>query len=167
MADERSTPLNQGVDKWLQVTSQGELQTWDGNTTNFYEEGEFTAQFTPQNGSFNSVDYRRNNGVYRKIGNFVCVEGYIDVNSIDTGDASGQLNVALPFTSVSSPIIIYSGSVSRYRGMGGNGISIQINPNTNNARVRKEIEANFTDDDVDPQDLGRNTILSFSLSYKI
>ena len=30
MADERATPLNQGFDKWLQITDGGKLQTWDG-----------------------------------------------------------------------------------------------------------------------------------------
>ena len=30
MADERSTPLNQGTNKWLQITDGGKLQTWDG-----------------------------------------------------------------------------------------------------------------------------------------
>ena len=30
MADERATPLNQGVDKWLQITDGGKLQTWNG-----------------------------------------------------------------------------------------------------------------------------------------
>ena len=30
MADERSTPLNQGTNKWLQITDGGKLQTWNG-----------------------------------------------------------------------------------------------------------------------------------------
>ena len=30
MADERATPLNQGFDKWLQITDGGKLQTWNG-----------------------------------------------------------------------------------------------------------------------------------------
>ena len=30
MADERATPLNQGTNKWLQITDGGKLQTWDG-----------------------------------------------------------------------------------------------------------------------------------------
>ena len=30
MADERSTPLNQGTNKWLQITTSDDVQTWDG-----------------------------------------------------------------------------------------------------------------------------------------
>ena len=33
MADERATPLNQGFDKWLQITDGGKLQTWNGVDT--------------------------------------------------------------------------------------------------------------------------------------
>ena len=30
MADERATPLNQGFDKWLQITDTDQLETWNG-----------------------------------------------------------------------------------------------------------------------------------------
>lgn len=30
MADERLTDLNQGLDKWMQFTADGKLETWDG-----------------------------------------------------------------------------------------------------------------------------------------
>ena len=30
MADERATPLNQGTNKWLQITTSDDVQTWDG-----------------------------------------------------------------------------------------------------------------------------------------
>lgn len=97
MADERATPLNQGVDKWLQVTSQGELQTWDGNTTNFYEQGTWTPTIIGSS-SDGDVSLSVSGGEYAKVGNLCHVYALILVSDIiTTPDGNIQIG-GFPFT---------------------------------------------------------------------
>ena len=70
-------------------------------TLDDYEEGTWTPTFTPATGSF-SISYNSQSAYYVKVGRLVTVWLRIDVNSINTSNASSYLRLSnLPFTSTS------------------------------------------------------------------
>lgn len=77
----------------------------DPNTLDDYEEGTWTPVYTPQTGSFTTINYGTQLGTYRKIGNIVFVSWRLTVDvtaGFDPTGASGRVTVTgMPFTAIS------------------------------------------------------------------
>ena len=171
MADERATPLNQGTNKWLQVTSQGELQTWDGNTTNFYEEG--TAEIrepTPETGEFDDYAVRRFICLYTRLGEIVHVTVNHRSNAVTLGTASGVLIYSgLPFLvddiQTDDIIVAMNLDPSNYTNPP---VSAELLAGTNTFRLRKANGNLFTAEDLLATGSGTNqNRVRFSIMYRI
>jgi hypothetical protein len=71
----------------------------NANTLDDYEEGTWTPAYSPQSGSFTTLNYSKQYGRYIKIGTMVYVEITLATSSVTVGTASGILFISgLPFT---------------------------------------------------------------------
>jgi hypothetical protein len=99
-------PLTQA----LNLGSTGQIQfpatqnaSANANTLDDYEEGTFTPAYTPESGTFTTLNYSKQYGRYIKIGTMVYVEITIATSSVTVGTASGFLSISgLPFTASST-----------------------------------------------------------------
>ena len=81
-----------------------ESASTDPNTLDDYEEGTWTPVYTPQTGSFTTINYGTQLGIYRKIGNIVFVSWRLTVDAtagFNPAGASGRVTVTgMPFTGI-------------------------------------------------------------------
>jgi hypothetical protein len=78
-----------------------QVASTDANTLDDYEEGTWTPEYEPATGSFASITYNIQNGIYTKIGRVVAISCLIRTSDIDVTGASGALRIKnLPFTSL-------------------------------------------------------------------
>jgi hypothetical protein len=81
-----------------------ESASTDPNTLDDYEEGTWTPVYTPQTGSFTTINYGTQLGTYRKIGNIVFISWRLTIDGtagFDPTGASGRVTVTgMPFTAL-------------------------------------------------------------------
>lgn len=73
----------------------------DANTLDDYEEGTWTVSATCGTSGTITLDGAVDRGSYTKIGNLVCVRGYIEVTSVSS--PTGTIRISLPFTIGDTP----------------------------------------------------------------
>ena len=81
------------IDKGLKFPATANMQS-DGNTLDDYEVGYYTVSFTMGSGSV-GVNTNYDQAYYKKIGDNVFVQGYIEISS--ESSASGTARISLPF----------------------------------------------------------------------
>ena len=149
------------------LSDQTDLQTALDGKADVPDEGTFDAEFSTTGDPFTSITFSRKNGLYQVNRNWVTVAGYIQVDTLDKTGASGNLRVLLPFTASSSPTFIYSSLQGRTRNMGSGRIFGELTLNSNVMQFRRDDLSGGTDNTFSAQDLATNTLLSFTIKYKI